>query len=124
MIIVNLYAIFGSEVIDLRKALYIIKNIFCILTIIFSGIMLIEYSAVLLPYQLHGFLFEIFDFLAIFLYLGIFAVPLLLLVSVILMAIVRNKSDDKGKILNIITVVLPIIVALLMFLTDFNARLQ
>ena len=109
-----------------KNLLVVIKNIFCTLTIIWAAIMLTEYLFVLLPFQLHGFLFYIFDFFVILLYLGIWAVPVLLLISLILMAVVRKKyeSTDKKKRLNTLTVVLPVIVAVLMLLTDFNSRLQ
>lgn len=108
------------------KSIIVIKNIFCIITIIWSVIMLVEYSLVLVPINLDGFLYEMFDFCVIFLYLGIFAVPLLLLLSTIFMAVVREKykSIEDKKVLNIITVVIPVVLAALMLLTDFNSRLQ
>lgn len=109
-----------------KKSIIVAKNIFCSITVIWSAIMLIEYVTILLPVSLNGFLFEIFDYLVIFLYLGIFAVPGLLLLSIILLFVVsktQGNSDDT-KVLNIITVVLPVITFLLMLLTNFNSRLQ
>lgn len=109
-----------------KNAIMFIKNLFCIITIIWSVIMLLEYSIVLLSLKLEGFLYEMFDFFIIFLYIGIFAVPFLLLLSSILMAVIKEKYKiiSAGKVLNIITVVLPVILAALMILTDFNSRLQ
>ena len=109
-----------------KKPIIVIKNIFCIITIIWTVMMLLEYSIVLSSLKLEGLLYEIFDFFIIFLYTGIFAVPILLLISSILMAVIREKYKiiNAGKVLNIITVVMPVILAVLMLLTDFNSRLQ
>lgn len=108
------------------KKTLIIKNVFCLITIVWSVIMLIEYSLILLHVQLEGILFEIFDFLTLFLFLGIFAVPVLLLASMVLIFYVHKKckSDNEFKILNKITIIIPIILAVLMFFTDFNSLLQ
>lgn len=88
--------------------------------------MLIEYLIVLVPLNLNGFLFELFDFFIILLYSGIFTVPLLLLLSVIFMAIIKKKykNVNMGKILNVVTFIIPVILVILMLSTDFNARLQ
>ena len=104
----------------------VVKNIFCTITVIWSAIMLIEYVMILLPVSLSGLLFEIFDFLVVFLFSGVFAVPILLLLSIILMAVVSKKYEktDDTNVLNIITVVLPVITFLVMLLTNFNSRLQ
>ncbi len=104
----------------------IVKNIFCIMTVVWSLIMLIEYVLVLLPFQLTGISLEIFDFFVIFLYSGILCVPVLFILSTVLMAWVREKHKDYNgfKLLDIITMILPIILAVLMFATGFNARLQ
>ena len=108
-----------------NKPIIIIKNIFCVITIIWSAIMLTEYLVVLLPFQLKGILFEIADFLVIFLYLGIIAVPILFIISEIFI-VLGDKYDhaDKFKKLNVATVVLPIVTFTLMLITNFNARLQ
>ena len=74
-----------------KNPIIVIKNIFCIITVIWSAIMLAEYSAALLPDSLSSILFEILDSFLIFLYLGIWVVPILLLVSIILMAVVGKK---------------------------------
>ncbi len=109
-----------------NKPIIIIKNIFCVITIIWSAIMLTEYSVVLLPVELKGFLFEIADFLIIFLYLGIIGVPVLFAISTVLIGIVKwkYKKEGCGKRLNLVTIVLPIVTFVLMFVTDYPARLQ
>ena len=109
-----------------KNPIIVIKNIFCIITVIWSAIMLAEYSAALLPDSLSSILFEILDSFLIFLYLGIWVVPILLLVSIILMAVVskKHKNIDKAKKLNALTVILPVITFMVMFLTNFNSRLQ
>ncbi len=88
--------------------------------------MSVEYLTILLPYSPRGFLYEIFDFLVIFLYLGIFAVPLLFFISLILMAIIREKHEitKSESVLNKLTVAMPLILGAIMLLTDFNSRLQ
>ena len=109
-----------------KNPIIVIKNIFCSITVIWSTIMLAEYSAALLPdFSLSGIIFEVFDFV-IFLYSGIWAVPILLLVSIILMAVVskKYKNTDKAKKLNALTVILPVITFMVMFLTNFNSQLQ
>ena len=109
------------------KVLVAIKNIFCVLTVLWSFLMLFEYTVILIGVpQISRILYEVFDFCVLFLYIGIFAVPLLFLVSAILMAVVRGKYQKKSieKILNVVTIFLPIIVGTIMILTDFNSRLQ
>ena len=108
-----------------KNPLITIKNIFCVLTVSWSVLMLIEYLVCIVPIQLNDFLFEIFDFLLIFLYLGIWGLPIVFVISIILMAIVKVKyknSDEKR--LNILTIVIPLFLAGLMFLTNFNEQLQ
>lgn len=110
-----------------EKVLVAIKNIFCVLTVLWSLLMLFEYTIILIGVlQISGILYEVFDFCVLFLYIGIFAVPLLFLVSAILIAVVREKYQKKGIgiILNFATIILPIIVGTIMILTDFNSRLQ
>ena len=109
------------------KVLVVIKNIFCVLTVLWSLLMLFEYTIILIGApQISGILYEFFDFCVLFLYIGIFAVPLLFFVSAILMAVVREKYQKTSieKILNVVTIFLPIIVGTIMILTDFNSRLQ
>lgn len=122
--IVLLYC--NQEVIIMKKnPLITTKNIFCVLTVSWSVLMLIEYLVCIVPIQLNDFLFEIFDFLLIFLYSGIWGVPILFVISIILMAIVKVKyknSDEKR--LNILTIVIPLFLAGLMLLTNFNEQLQ
>lgn len=122
--IVLLYC--NQEVIIMKKnPLISTKNIFCVLTVSWSVLMLIEYLVCIVPIQLNDFLFEIFDFLLIFLYLGIWGLPIVFVISIILMAIVKVKyknSDEKR--LNILTIVIPLFLAGLMFLTNFNEQLQ
>lgn len=110
-----------------KNPIIVIKNIFCIITVIWSAIMLAEYSAALLPdLSLSSILFEILDSFLIFLYLGIWVVPILLLVSIILMAVVgkKYKNTDNTKSLNIATIALPVMIFLLMILSNFNSLLQ
>lgn len=109
-----------------KNALVAVKNIICFITVVWAGIVLVEYTVVLLPFKPSGFLFDIFDFFVIFLFIGIWAVPLLLLISLIFMAVVRKKynNTDKAKWLNTLAVVLPVIAGVLMLITDFNSRLQ
>ena len=106
-----------------KNPIIVIKNIFCIITVIWSAIMLAEYSAALLPDSLSSILFEILDSFLIFLYLGIWVVPILLLVSIILMAVVGKKYKNT-KSLNIATIALPVMIFLLMILSNFNSLLQ
>ena len=109
-----------------KNPIIVIKNIFCIITVIWSAIMLAEYSAALLPDSLSSILFEILDSFLIFLHLGIWVVPILLLVSIILMAVVgkKYKNTDNTKSLNIATIALPVMIFLLMILSNFNSLLQ
>ena len=109
-----------------KNPIIVIKNIFCSITVIWSGIMLAEYSAALLPDSLSSILFEILNSFLIFLYLGIWVVPILLLVSIILMAVVgkKYKNTDNTKSLNIATIALPVMIFLLMILSNFNSLLQ
>ena len=110
-----------------EKVLDAIKNIFCVLTVLWSLLMLFEYTLILIGVPpISGILYEVFDFCVLFLYIGIFAVPLLFLVSAILIAVVREKYQKKciGIILNFATIILPIIVGSIMILTDCNSRLQ
>ena len=108
-----------------KNPLITTKNIFCVLTVSWSVLMLIEYLVCILPIQLNDFLFEIFDFLVIFLYLGIWGVPVLFIISIILMAIERVKYKNLDeKRLNILTIVIPLFLAGLMLLTNFNEQLQ
>lgn len=109
-----------------KNPIIVIKNIFCSITVIWSAIMLAEYSAALLPDRLSSILFEILDSFLIFLYSGIWAVPILLLVSIILMAVVgkKYKKTDNTKSLNIVTIALPVMTFLLMILSNFNSLLQ
>lgn len=110
----------------MKNKLVFAKNIFCIITVVWSSIMSAEYISVLLPFNLKGVLLEIFDFFLIFLYLGIWCVPVLFLVSLILLAWVREKYKDYGKykVLDAATIVVPVFIAVLMLLTGFNSRLQ
>ena len=109
-----------------KNPIIVIKNIFCSITVIWSAIMLAEYSAALLPDRLSSILFEILDSSLIFLFLGIWAVPILLLVSIILMAVVgkKYKNTDNTKSFNIVTIALPVMTFLLMILSNFNSLLQ
>ena len=109
-----------------KKPIIVIKSFFCIITIIWSAIMLVEYLLVLIPIDLNNILFEIFDFLVIFLYAGILGVPVLFILSSIFIAIVGRKYKDSEKTskLNVVTIILPITTFALMLVTNFNARLQ
>ena len=109
-----------------KNIIVITKNIFSIITVIWSVIMLIEYLLILLPFSLNGVIYEIFNFFEIFLFSGIWCVPVLFVVSVILVACVREKykAFDRFRLLNTVTIAIPVVLAALMLLTDFNARLQ
>lgn len=108
-----------------KNSIIIIKNVFCVITIIWTLIMMFEYLLILTPFNLQGLIYEVFDFFIIFLYFGIFAVPALLIISIILMSVIKEKLlVDSGKILNIITIIMPCILGILMILTKFNDRLQ
>lgn len=109
-----------------KNPIIVIKNVFCSITVVWSAIMLIEYIMVLMRVNISGLMFEIFDFLVVFLYSGIFAVPILLLLSIILLSVVSKKyeNSDNAKELNILTAVLPVITFMVMLLTNFNSRLQ
>ena len=108
-----------------KNSVIIIKNVFCVITIIWTLIMMFEYLLILTPFNLQGLIYEVFDFFIIFLYFGIFAVPALLIISIILMSVIKEKLlVDSGKILNIITITMPCILGILMILTKFNDRLQ
>ncbi len=110
----------------MKKPIIVIKNFFCIITVVWSAIMLTEYLLVLIPIEWNSFLFEIFDFFIIFLYAGILGVPILFILSVIFLVIVRTKHKyaDNLENLNTATIILPIITFALMLVTNFNARLQ
>ncbi|MDD6728693.1 MAG: hypothetical protein PUE08_05685 [Eubacteriales bacterium] len=75
------------------KVLVVIKNIFCIITILWSFLMLFEYTFVLIGVP--GIIYEVFDFCILFLYLGIFAVPTLFIVSAILMAVTGKNMKKR-----------------------------
>ena len=110
----------------MKNKLLIIKNIFCAITVIWSFIMLMTYSSILLPVQFTGILYYVFDFSVLFLFLGIWCVPVLFIVSLVLIACVRknNKENKLFTLLNAVTVIIPGILTVLMLLTDFNSRLQ
>ena len=110
----------------MKNKLVIAKNIFCIVTTAWSSVMLTEYILVLMPFQLKGFLFEIFDALIMLLFLGIWCLPVLFIVSTILIVYARAKNIDniRFKPLNIATIVIPVCLAALMLLTGFDSRLQ
>ena len=51
------------------KVLVAIKNIFCVLTVFWSLLMLFEYTIILIGVpQISGILYEVFDFCVLFLY--------------------------------------------------------
>ncbi len=109
----------------MKNKLVLIKNIFCVLTVIWSSVMFMKYVSILIPIHFYGVLYYIFDFFLIFLYLGIWCVPILFVISSILIILLRKKYNYNGcKLLNIITIVIPIILTVLMLLTDFNSLLQ
>lgn len=88
--------------------------------------MLIEYSLILTSIEFEWFLFKNIEYVFVFcLYIGLFAMPLLLLLSIILMVIVKDKHKKAdNKVINILTVIIPVILVILMLLTDFFSRLQ
>ncbi len=109
-----------------------IKNIFMYITLIWSSVMLALYSSILFELPLFSlisglpfgeFISVIFELL---LYLGIWAVPVLYIITIVLMmqVSVRYNEENKNRVISVITIVLPLVLLALMLLSGFNELLQ
>lgn len=110
----------------MNKKIFLTKNIFCIITVVWSALMLTQYSLILLPIQSNNILLEILlNYLIPALFLGIWIVPVLYLLSLIFITVSKAKCEhiEDRNILNIATVILPIVLYILMLSTDFLVRL-
>lgn len=108
----------------MSNRLVTVKNVFCGVTLAWSAIMLVEYLLALVGVP--SFLAPVFNFLLLFLYLGIWGVPVLFLLSTVLVFCVKckHKPDAPYRWLNFFAVGLPILTAVLMLCTNCNEILQ
>ena len=104
-----------------------LKNIFMYITLIWSAVMLALYLIVLFEiplFMLIGYLplgEEIGQFLSGLLFLGIWAVPALYILTLTFMIVARIKFKEKNqkKRIAVPTVILPLVLAAVMLLTNF-----
>lgn len=109
-----------------------LKNIFMYITLIWSAVMLALYLIVLFEiplFMLIGYLplgEEIGQFLSGLLFLGIWAVPALYILTLTFMIVARVKFKEKNqnKRIAVPTVILPLVLAAVMLLTNFNEILS
>lgn len=109
-----------------------LKNIFMYITLIWSAVMLALYLIVLFEiplFMLIGYLplgEEIGQFLSGLLFLGIWAVPALYILTLTFMIVARIKFKEKNqkKRIAVPTVILPLVLAAVMLLTNFNEILS
>ena len=109
-----------------------LKNIFMYITLIWSAVMLALYLIVLFEiplFMLIGYLplgEEIGQFLSGLLFLGIWAVPALYILTLTFMIVSRVKFKEKNqnKRIAVPTVILPLVLAAVMLLTNFNEILS
>lgn len=108
-----------------------VKNAFKYLTLSWALLMLILYLIVLFEIPVFRwlsilpFMESVLDSWVLVLYLGIWAVPVLYIVTVILMMWVKEKIPEaKRQTTDVLTVILPIILCALMLLTNFNELLS
>ena len=102
-----------------------LKDIFMYITLFWSGAMTVIYLVVLSEIPLFSFISylplgdficRILEFLMLF---GIWAVPVLWVITVIFMILAR-KTQAKNKRIAVLTAIVPAILAAIMLLTDFN----
>ncbi len=109
-----------------------LKNIFMYITLIWSTVMLVLYLVVLFEiplFLLIGYLplgEEIGQILAGLLLFGIWVVPALYVITLTLMILVRVKFKEKNqnKRISVSAVILPLVLAAIMLLTNFNELLS
>ena len=108
-----------------------LKNIFMYITLIWSSVMLAVYLVVLFELPLFAWISylplgeefcELLSFLMLF---GIWTVPVLYIITIILMIFARKKlkQDSQNKRLSVSVIILPICLAVLMLLTNFTELL-
>ena len=101
------------------------------ITLIWSSVMLAVYLVVLFELPLFAWISylplgeefcELLSFLMLF---GIWTVPVLYIITIILMISVRKKlkQDSQNKRLSVSVIILPICLAVLMLLTNFTELL-
>ena len=108
------------------KKLMVTKKIFSIITIVWSCLMLTQYLFILLPFWSESIFTDILlGYLIPALYLGIWIVPVFYLISVVFIIISKDKFDNTAseKVLNLINIILPAVLYVLMFSTNFLSTL-
>ncbi len=109
-----------------------LKNIFMYTTLIWSAIMLAVYLVVLFEIPLFALISYlplgelICQILADLLLFGIWVIPVLYVITISLMIYVRVKfkEENKNKRIFVFVAILPIVLAALMLLTNFNELLS
>ena len=104
-----------------------LKNIFMHITLIWSSVMLAVYLVVLIELPFFAWISylplgeEFCQFLSFLMLLGIWIIPVLYVIMITLMIIVhiKRKEENQNKRIVILSVVLPLILAGLMLLTNF-----
>ncbi len=104
-----------------------LKNIFIYIILIWSSVMSAVYLVVLFEIPLFAWISYlplgeyVCEFLTLLLFSGIWAVPVLYVITISLMIFVRTKSkeDSQNKKITVSVIILPICLTVLMLLTDF-----
>lgn len=107
-----------------NKLLVVLKNIFMYTTLIWSSVMLIVYISIIfeLPvFALIGFIPFVGEFicevLAFLLLFGIWGVPILYIITIPYILLVKEEKTNKR--IKIATIIIPLVVAGLMLITNF-----
>ncbi len=107
-----------------NKLLVVLKNIFMYATLIWSSVMLIVYISIIfeLPvFALIGFIPFVGEFicevLAFLLLFGIWGVPILYIITIPYILLVKEEKINKR--IKIATIIIPLVVAGLMLITNF-----
>ena len=107
-----------------NKLLVVLKNIFMYATLIWSSVMLIVYISIIfeLPvFALIGFIPFVGEFicdvLAFLLLFGIWGVPILYVITIPYILLVKEEKTNKR--IKIATIIIPLVVAGLMLITNF-----
>lgn len=107
-----------------NKLLVVLKNIFMYTTLIWSSVMLIVYINIIfeLPvFALIGFIPFVGEFicevLAFLLLFGIWGVPILYIITIPYILLVKEEKTNKR--IKIATIIIPLVVAGLMLITNF-----
>lgn len=104
-----------------------LESIFMYITLIWSAVMLAVYLVVLFEAPLFAWISYlplgeyVCEFLTLLLLSGIWAVPVLYVITISLMIFVRTKSkeESQNKRITVFVIILPICLTVLMLLTNF-----